>query len=58
MGTAAVAEEQAGADELEDLYTLDASETEPEDDEDDGTDEADDEEDGGEGIQPEDMPHP
>ncbi len=57
MGTAAVAEEQAGVDELEELYKLDASETEPEDDEDedDGTD---DEEDDGEGIHPEDMPHP
>ncbi len=57
MGTAAVAEEQAGVDELEELYKLDASETEPEDDEDedDGTD---DEEDDGEGIEPEDMPHP
>ncbi len=33
MGNAAVAEELVGSDELDELYRLDASETEPEDDE-------------------------
>jgi hypothetical protein len=62
MGNVAVAEELAGLDELEELYRLDASETEPEpeDDTDDEDDEegAEDDEDGGEEIHPEDMPHP
>ncbi len=48
MGNAAVAVELPGAEELDELYRLDASETEPEDDEDD--DEA--------GVEPEEMPHP
>lgn len=57
MGNATVAEDLPGADELDELYRLDASEPEPEpapapepddehDDEDDGT------------FQPEDRPHP
>jgi hypothetical protein len=44
MMNAAVAEELPGVDELDELYRLDASETEPEDDE--------------EGVEPEEMPHP
>jgi hypothetical protein len=60
MGTAVVAEELPGAGELDELYQLDASETqpEPEDDEDD-TDEDDTDEGGDEGgMKPEGMPHP
>jgi hypothetical protein len=65
MGMAAVAEELAGRDELEELFRLDASESAPEDDEDDEDDEDEDEdEDGeddgegdGEGVKPEGMPH-
>ena len=54
MGTAVVAEELPDADELEELYRLDASEPEPEpepepDDEDDDDD--------GE-FKPGEMPHP
>ncbi len=45
MMNAAVAEELPSVDELDELYRLDASETEPEDD-----DEA--------GVEPEEMPHP
>jgi hypothetical protein len=56
MGNAAAAVELPGAEELDELFRLDASETEPEpdDDEDDEDDEDDDED----GIQPEEMPHP
>jgi hypothetical protein len=43
MMNAAVAEELPGVDELDELYRLDATETEPEDDE---------------GVEPEEMPHP
>ena len=53
MGTAVVAEELPDADELEELYRLDASEPEPEPD---GEDE-DEDEDGGE-FKPGEMPHP
>ncbi len=53
MGNAAVAVELPGAEELDELYRLDASETEPEP-EDDDEDEDEDEE----GVQPEEMPHP
>lgn len=54
MGNAAVAEELLpGADELDELYRLDASETGPEDEDEDERDE----EDEG-GVQPEDRPHP
>ena len=64
MGTAVVAEELPDADELEELYRLDASEPEPEDeDEDDCEDDEDGEDDGdgdgdGGGFKPGEMPHP
>jgi hypothetical protein len=54
MGNTAVTEEMASTDDLEELYELNGSESEPEDDDEDEDDEDDDEE----GIQPEDMPHP
>jgi hypothetical protein len=54
MGNAAVAEALLGTEDLDELYKLSASETEPEDDEDD--DEDDDDEDGG--MDPEEMPEP
>lgn len=64
MGTAVVAEELPDADELEELYRLDASEPEPEDEDDDDDDDGDgeDDEDGeddddGE-FKPGEMPHP
>jgi hypothetical protein len=59
MGTAVVAEELPDADELEELYRLDASEPEPEGgDEDDGDDEDDDGEDDDDGeFKPGEMPH-
>ena len=65
MGTAVVAEELPDADELEELYRLDASEPEPEDedeDDDDGDGDGEDDEDGeddddGE-FKPGEMPHP
>ena len=58
MGNVAVAEELAGSDELEELYRLDASESEPEDEPDDEDDQDDeDEDDEGTGIKPEGMPH-
>lgn len=63
MGTAVVAEELPDADELEELYRLDASEPEPEDeDEDDNDGDGEDDEDGeddddGE-FKPGEMPHP
>jgi hypothetical protein len=61
MGNVAVAEELAGCDELDELYRLDASESdpedEPEDDEQDDEDEDQDEDDEGIGIKPEGMPH-
>jgi hypothetical protein len=64
MGIAVVAEELPDADELDELYRLDASEPEPEDeDEDDGEDDEDGEDDGdgdgdGGGFKPGEMPHP
>ena len=61
MGNVAVAEELAGSDELDELYRLDASESEPEDEPDDEPDDDDDEDEdedeGKEGIKPEGMPH-
>jgi hypothetical protein len=54
MGNAAFADELAGIDELEELYRLDASGTEPEDD-DEEDDEDEDDEDGG--MEPEVIPH-
>ena len=57
MGNVAVAGELAGSDERDEVYRLDLSETEPEDDdeEDDEEDEEDDEDEAG--AQPEGMPH-
>ena len=55
MGTAVVAEDLPDADELEGLYRLDASESDPEDEPDDDEDQ-DDEDEGEEGIKPEGMP--
>ena len=59
MGNVAVAEELAGSDELDELYRLDASESEPEDEPDDEPDdeENEDEDENEEGIKPEGMPH-
>ena len=61
MGNVAVAEELAGNDELDELYRLDASESEPEDepddDENDDENEDEDEDENKEGIKPEGMPH-
>ena len=54
MGNAAVAVELPGAEELDELYRLDASETEPEPDDEDEDEDDDDEG----GVQPEEMPHP
>jgi hypothetical protein len=59
MGNVAVAEELAGRDELDELYRLDASESDPEDepaDEDQDDKDQDDEDEGGKGIKPEGMP--
>jgi len=60
MGNAAVAEELPGADELDELYRLDASETEPEpeDDGDEDDEGEDDPDDGDEKLQPHGIPHP
>jgi hypothetical protein len=55
MGNVSIAEELAGSEELDELYRLDASESEPEDGEEDSGDEDDED---GEGIEPEEMPHP
>jgi hypothetical protein len=61
MGNAVVAEELPGADELDELYRLDASEPAPEDDDGDGDgeDDSDGEDDGdGDGeFKPGEMPH-
>ena len=59
MGNVAVAEELAGSDELDELYRLDASESEPEDEPDDepDDDENEDEDEDNKGIKPEGMPH-
>lgn len=57
MGNVAVAGELAGADTLEELYRLDATETEPDEDGEDDEDEDDEGEDD-EGIVPEEIPHP
>lgn len=64
MGIAVVAEELPDADELDELYRLEASEPEPEkededDDEDDDDGEDDDSEDDDDGeFKPGEMPHP
>ena len=62
MGNVAVAEAFARSDELDELYRLDASESDPEDEPDDDEpddDEQDDQDEGdeGTGIKPEGMPH-
>ena len=59
MGNVAVAEELAGSDELDELYRLDASESDPEDEpeDDDEQDDEDKDDDEGIGIKPEGMPH-
>jgi hypothetical protein len=58
MGNMAVAEELADCDELDELYRLDASESDPEDEpEDDDEQDDDDEDDEGGGIKPQGMPH-
>ena len=54
MGNAAVAEALPGTEDLDELYKLTASDTEPEDDEDDEDDEDEDDD----GIGPEEMPEP
>jgi hypothetical protein len=65
MANAGVAEKLPGADELDELYRLDASESEPEDDDgddeeaDDGDDEeADDGDDDDGEFEPGEVPHP
>jgi hypothetical protein len=61
MGTAAVAEELPGAEELDELYRLDASEPgpEPEPEDDGDEDEEDDTDDGDDGpFKPGGIPHP
>lgn len=60
MGNAAVAEELPGADELDELYRLDASEPEPEPDgdEDDGDEGEDGTDEDGEEFEPHGIPHP
>lgn len=57
MGNVAVAEELAGSDELDELYRLDASESEPEDEPEDDENEDEDEDENKEGMKPEGMPH-
>ena len=58
MGNAAVAEELPGADELHELYRLDASEPEPEDDGDEDDEDEEDTDEGDEIVQPHGIPHP
>jgi len=59
MGNMAVAEELTGSDELDELYRLDASESEPESEPEDepDDDENEDEDEDNKGIKPEGMPH-
>jgi hypothetical protein len=57
MGNAAVIDEFAGSDELDELYRLDASESDPEDEPEDDQD-ADDEDEAEEGAEAGGMPHP
>jgi hypothetical protein len=54
MGNAAMAEELPGADELDELYRLDASEPEPEPEPDEDEDET---AEGDEELKPEGIPH-
>jgi hypothetical protein len=53
MGNLAIAEELLSSEELDELYKLNASESDPEEDGDDEDDEDGDDED----VEPEDMPH-
>jgi hypothetical protein len=57
MGNAVVIEELAGSDELDELYRLDASESDPEDEPENDQDAADEDE-AEEGAEPWGMPHP
>jgi hypothetical protein len=54
MGNLAIAEELLSSEELDELYKLNASESDPEDDGDDDEDEDDGDD---EDVEPEDMPH-
>jgi hypothetical protein len=56
MGNVAIAEELPSVGDLDELYRLNASEPVPEDDDEEDYGDEDDED--GEGIQPEEMPHP
>ncbi len=58
MGNAAVAEELADIGELDELYRLDATETEPEPDAEDDEEALSPEDESGTEIPPEGMPHP
>jgi hypothetical protein len=58
MGNASVAEELPGADELDELYRLDASEPEPEPEPGDEDDKDEDEDEDEGAMKPEGMPHP
>ena len=59
MGNVAVAEELTGSYELDEVYRLDASESEPESEPEDepDDDENEDEDEDNKGIKPEGMPH-
>jgi hypothetical protein len=60
MGNAVIAGERPGSDELDELYRLDASESDPEDEPEDDEEQDDGEQDddeGEEGLKPEGMPH-
>jgi hypothetical protein len=59
MANAGVAEKRPGADELDELYRLDASENEPEDEDEDDKDDDDNDEDEDDGeFKPGEVPHP
>ncbi len=58
MGNTAVAEVLTGTEDLDELFKLSASETEPEDDEDDEDDEEEEDDEDDEDIGPEEMPEP
>jgi hypothetical protein len=58
MGIAAVAEELPDADELDELYRLDASEPAPEDQDIDNDDDSDNDEDDDGEFKPGEIPHP
>jgi hypothetical protein len=58
MGIAAVAEELPGADELDELYRLDANEPEPEPDDGDDDEDLEDGDDDEGDMEPHGIPHP